>query len=97
MKFLDIAKVYASSGAGGNGCIAFRREKFMEYGGAYWGGGGRGGEGWGGAGGKSQHPDRLPFPATCESQEWRRRQGQGHDRRQWRRRRDEGAARNASL
>ncbi len=32
MRFLDVAKVYANSGAGGNGCIAFRREKFMEYG-----------------------------------------------------------------
>ncbi len=46
MKFLDIAKVYASSGAGGNGCIAFRREKFMEYGGPYGGDGGRGGNVW---------------------------------------------------
>jgi len=46
MKFLDIAKVYASSGAGGNGCIAFRREKFMEYGGPYGGDGGRGGAVW---------------------------------------------------
>src|SRR6201986_447075 len=44
MKFLDIAKVYASSGAGGNGCVAFRREKFIEYGGPYCGDGGRGGD-----------------------------------------------------
>src|SRR5580704_15211936 len=44
MRFLDVAKVYASSGAGGNGCIAFRREKFMEYGGPYGGDGGRGGD-----------------------------------------------------
>jgi GTP-binding protein len=44
MKFLDVAKVYASSGAGGNGCIAFRREKFIEYGGPYGGDGGRGGD-----------------------------------------------------
>ncbi len=46
MRFLDIAKVYASSGAGGNGCIAFRREKFIEYGGPYGGDGGRGGDVW---------------------------------------------------
>jgi len=44
MKFLDVAKVYASSGAGGNGCVAFRREKFIEYGGPYGGNGGRGGD-----------------------------------------------------
>src|SRR5580698_2018226 len=44
MRFLDVAKVYANSGAGGNGCIAFRREKFMEYGGPYGGDGGRGGD-----------------------------------------------------
>ncbi|MGH6829197.1 MAG: GTPase ObgE [Rhizomicrobium sp.] len=46
MKFLDIAKVYASSGAGGRGCVAFRREKFIEYGGPYGGDGGRGGDVW---------------------------------------------------
>ena len=44
MRFLDVAKVYAQSGAGGNGCIAFRREKFIEYGGPYGGEGGRGGD-----------------------------------------------------
>jgi GTP-binding protein len=44
MRFLDISKVYASSGAGGNGCVAFRREKYIEYGGPYGGDGGRGGD-----------------------------------------------------
>ena len=46
MKFLDLAKVYIRSGAGGNGCVSFRREKFVEYGGPDGGDGGRGGDVW---------------------------------------------------
>src|SRR5215831_5726732 len=46
MKFLDQAKVYLRSGAGGNGCISFRREKFIEFGGPNGGDGGKGGNVW---------------------------------------------------
>src|ERR1700749_4524217 len=44
MHFLDQAKVYLSSGAGGPGAVSFRREKFMEYGGPDGGNGGKGGD-----------------------------------------------------
>ncbi|MEM6373762.1 MAG: GTPase ObgE [Pseudomonadota bacterium] len=46
MKFLDLAKVYIRSGSGGNGCISFRREKYIEYGGPDGGDGGTGGTVW---------------------------------------------------
>ncbi|MBV9991215.1 MAG: GTPase ObgE [Alphaproteobacteria bacterium] len=46
MRFLDTAKVYIRSGNGGNGCVAFRREKFIEYGGPWGGDGGKGGNVW---------------------------------------------------
>jgi GTP-binding protein len=43
MKFLDQAKIYCRSGDGGDGVIAFRRERFIEFGGPDGGNGGRGG------------------------------------------------------
>ncbi len=46
MKFLDEAKVYVRSGAGGAGSVSFRREAFVEYGGPDGGDGGKGGDVW---------------------------------------------------
>ena len=45
MHFLDQAKIYVKSGAGGPGAVSFRREKFIEFGGPDGGDGGKGGAG----------------------------------------------------
>jgi GTP-binding protein len=44
MHFLDQAKIYVRSGAGGPGAVSFRREKYVEYGGPDGGNGGKGGD-----------------------------------------------------
>jgi len=44
MKFLDQAKIYVKSGAGGRGCVSFHRAKYVEFGGPDGGNGGKGGD-----------------------------------------------------
>lgn len=44
VKFLDLTKIYIKAGDGGNGCLSFRREKYIEHGGPDGGDGGKGGD-----------------------------------------------------
>ena len=65
MKYLDQAKVYMRSGNGGNGCISFRREKFIEFGGPK-AATADAAETCGPKRRRSEYPDRLPLSAALQ-------------------------------
>src|SRR5689334_16699470 len=44
MSFIDVAHIFAKAGSGGDGCLSFRREKYIEFGGPHGGDGGNGGD-----------------------------------------------------
>src|SRR5437899_5717963 len=78
MKFVDSCEVKVVAGDGGNGCLAFRREKYVPHGGPSGGDGGRGGDVYLVA---SQHQNTLlHFRFNPEHKAERGRHGEGSNR-----------------
>jgi GTPase len=76
--FIDEAKIFVKAGDGGNGCLAFRREKYVPRGGPSGGDGGRGGDVYMVA---SEHANTLlRFRFNPEHQAQRGRHGEGSNR-----------------
>ncbi len=76
--FIDEARVLVKAGDGGNGCLAFRREKYVPRGGPSGGDGGRGGDVWLVS---SEHENTLlPFRFNPEHRAGRGRHGEGSNR-----------------
>jgi GTPase len=78
MLFLDEAKILVKAGDGGNGCLAFRREKFVPRGGPSGGDGGRGGDVV--MVGDGQQNTLLQFSYNPEHKAERGRHGEGSNR-----------------
>ncbi len=97
MKFLDQAKIYLRSGNGGAGCVGFRREKFIEFGGPDGGDGGARRRRDRRMRRRPQHPDRLPLRPALQGRDRPSRHGQPAHRRQRQGHRAAPAARHADL
>ena len=76
--FVDEARIRVASGAGGNGCMAFRREKFVPRGGPSGGDGGRGGDVV--MESSEKHNTLVHFRFNPEYKAQRGRHGEGSDR-----------------
>lgn len=76
--FIDEAKIHVAGGHGGNGCVAFRREKFVPRGGPSGGDGGRGGNVY--LESSEHHNTLLKFRYTREFHAERGRHGEGSNR-----------------
>ena len=73
--FIDEAKIRVKAGDGGNGCMAFRREKFVPRGGPSGGDGGRGGDVW--MESSERHNTLVHFRFNPEYKAERGRHGEG--------------------
>ena len=76
MKLVDEAEITVIAGNGGNGCIGFRREKFIPLGGPDGGDGGNGGNVWLAGRREPQHAGRLPPPEQFKAQRGENGMGQ---------------------
>jgi GTP-binding protein len=77
MVFIDEARILVKAGDGGNGCLAFRREKYVPRGGPSGGDGGRGGDVF--MVSTEHHNTLIQFRFNPEHKAQRGRHGEGSD------------------
>src|ERR1700685_990614 len=75
--FIDEVRIFVKAGDGGNGCVAFRREKYVPRGGPAGGDGGRGGDGI--IDNSDSHNTPIPLRYNPEYKAGRGVHGQGSD------------------